>query len=76
MIFYGIISLVLLLVMAGLTYLFPQYGLRLLKAATDKFWSLLKPKIFDRNPPKIEESWRDTELSGGEWDNHTKKPKF
>lgn len=52
MIFYGLISLGLLLAMAGLVYFFPSYGLKLLAVASNKFWELLKPRFLKTFSPK------------------------
>ena len=52
MIFYGLISLGLLLTMAGLSYLFPSYALKLLGAASSRFWELLKPRFMKTFKPK------------------------
>lgn len=59
MLFYGSIALGLLLSMAGLAYLFPQYGLKLLRTASSEFWALLKPQILKRMPPEEEAEWRE-----------------
>ena len=73
MIFYGIIALGLLGGMVGLSYLFPQYGLKLLAAASSKFWALLKPKLF-----KLKSDYKPQNkaaLQGRVWDHVKNKPK-
>ena len=64
MLFYGLISLGLLLAMAGLAYFFPEYGLRLLRKASSEFWALLKPELFKRMPPDDEAEWRKLQNQG------------
>ena len=61
---YGLIALGLLGGMVGLSYLFPQYGLKLLAAASSKFWALLKPKLFKRLPPEEEKKMNQSALRG------------
>ena len=81
MLFYGLISLGLLLAMAGLAYFFPEYGLRLLNAASSKFWALLKPELFKRMPPDDEAEWRKLQNRGAsqreinEWHRKRKRRK-
>ena len=64
MIFYGAIALGLLVLMAGLSYLFPEYGLKLLATASSKFWALFKPQLLKRMPPDDEAEWRELQLRG------------
>ena len=64
MIFYGLMALGLLLAMAGLAYLFPQYGLKLLRTASSEFWALLKPQILKRMAPEEEAEWRKLQNRG------------
>lgn len=64
MLFYGLISLGLLLAMAGLVYFFPEYGLRLFRAASSKFWELLKPQLLKRMSPEDEAEWRELQKRG------------
>ena len=64
MIFYGLFAAGLLLIMAALAYFFPQYGLKLLAAASSKFWALLKPKLFKRLPPEEEKKMNQSALRG------------
>ena len=52
MLFYGLISLALLLLMGGLSYLFPSYALKLFSIASAKFWELLKPRFLKTFKPK------------------------
>jgi len=52
MLFYGLIALGLLLSMAGLSYLFPSYALKLFATASGKFWELMKPRFMNTFKPK------------------------
>ncbi len=72
---YGLIALGLLGGMVGLSYLFPQYGLKLLAAASSKFWALLKPKLFKRKSPEEEKRQNQAALQGRVWDHIKNKPK-
>lgn len=64
MIFYGLIALGLLIGMAGLSYLFPEYALRLLAVASSRFWELFKPELFKRMSPKDEAEWDELQKRG------------
>lgn len=52
MLFYGLFSLGLLLLMAALCYFFPSYALKLFSIASAKFWELLKPRFLKTFKPK------------------------
>lgn len=64
MLFYGSITVGVILLMVGLVYLFPQYGLKLLKASASKFWELLKPEIFKLRTEAEYKELNDLIMSG------------